>query len=71
MTDRVRFIFRTKEYASGTPWIVLEPLQKDLDVLCNGFLGLDLPEGTTLKRAEEIAEFLNENITSVSYTKHP
>jgi len=36
--------------------------------LGNGFLGFDLPEGTTINKAEEIAAFLQENISSVSYT---
>ena len=68
MTERVRMLFRVKELASGDFWICLEPLEQDLKVLGKGFLGFDLPEGTTVNKAEEIAVFLQENISSVSYT---
>jgi hypothetical protein len=43
-------------------------MDKNLRVLGNGFLGFGLPEGTTVNAAEEIAAFLQEHITSVSYT---
>ena len=51
------------------PWICLEPVKEDLKVVRNGFLGFDLPIGTTIEKAKKIAEFLGENITTVSYTK--
>jgi hypothetical protein len=44
-------------------------VDEDLIVLGNGFLGFDLPNGTTIEKAKEIAEFLEENIANVSYTK--
>ena len=68
MTERVRMLFRVKEFASGDFWICLEPLEEELKILGKGFLGFDLPEGTTINKAEEIAAFLQENISSVSYT---
>jgi len=69
MTERVRISFKVKEFPSGQPWICLEPTKEDLIVLGNGFLGFDLPAGTTIDKAREIAEFLEENIPMVSYTK--
>jgi hypothetical protein len=68
MTERARMVFRVKEFASGDFWICLEPLEEDLKVLGKGFLGFELQEGTTVNKAEEIAAFLQENISSVSYT---
>jgi hypothetical protein len=68
MTERTRVVFRVKKSVSGDFWICLEPLERNLKVLGNGFLGFDLPEGTTINKAEEIAAFLQENISSVSYT---
>ena len=44
-------------------------LPGDLKVVRNGFLGFDLPIGTTIEKAKKISEFLGENITTVSYTK--
>lgn len=68
-TERADYRFVVKEFADGTPWIVLEPMRGDLSVLGNGFLGLDLVKGTDLKKAHEVADFLNEAIHSVSYTR--
>ena len=50
----------------GSAW---NPVQEDLIVLANGFLGFDLPPGTTIEKAKKIAGFLEENIANVSYTK--
>ena len=47
---------------SLTTWIMV-------GLVAGGFLGFDLPEGTTINQAEEIAAYLNEKINSVSYTK--
>ena len=69
MTERVRMSFKVKEFPGGQPWICLKPVKEDLIVLGNGFLGFDLPAETTIEKAKEIAEFLEENIANVSYTK--
>jgi hypothetical protein len=68
MKENARVVFRVQEVSGGEPWIRLEPIDKDLRVLGNGFLGFELPAGTTINTAEEIAAFLQEHITSVSYT---
>jgi hypothetical protein len=69
MKDSSRVVFRVQEVSGAEPWIRLELMDKHLVVLGNGFLGFDLPEGTTINAAEEIAAFLQENITRVSYTR--
>ena len=69
MTERDRFLFTAKEYESGQPWICLVAWEQGLEVLGQGFLGLDLPKGTTLNRAKEIAKFLEDNIIAVSYSR--
>jgi len=46
----------------GSAW---NPVQEDLIVLANGFLGFDLPPGTTIEKAKKIAGFLEENIANV------
>lgn len=68
-TDRAHYRFTVKEYAGGTPWIMLE-LQRepDLPVLKDGFLGLDLRPGTSYEEAKRIADLLNDNIESVAAT---
>ncbi len=67
-TERAKYVFCVKEFADGTPWVVLEPRRSNLAILGDGFLGLELAQGTELKKAEEIADYLNEHIESVSYT---
>jgi len=54
MTERVRMSFKVKEFTDGQPWIFLEPVDEDLIVLGNGFLGFDLPNGTTRKQKRSL-----------------
>ena len=42
MTERTRVVFRVKKSASGDFWICLEPFERNLKVLGNGFFGLRL-----------------------------
>lgn len=68
-TERADYLFAVKEYGDGTPWIMLELRQApDLPCVGDGFLGFDLKEGTDIRRASEIARFLNQTIASVSHT---
>jgi hypothetical protein len=67
-TERAHYVFAVKEFADGTPWVMLEQSGNALAVLGDGFLGFDLNKGTSLQEAEKIARFLHQNIRSVSYT---
>jgi hypothetical protein len=67
-TERARYVFAVKEFADGTPWIVLERSGKGLDVLGNGFVGLELAESTSLQEAEALAATLRRSVSSVAYT---
>lgn len=68
-TETADFVFAVKEHGDGTPWIMLEARREGLSAIKNGFLGLRLLPGTDIVRAQEIAEFLNDNIESVSCTQ--
>lgn len=72
-TDRARYRFRVAEFADGTPWIMTDPYDKNLELLVpvKGFLGFDLPAKTTYEKAQEIAKFLNDNIEAISCTSFP
>ena len=59
-TERAEYVFTVKEFGDGTPWITLEPRHQSLKSLGNSFLGLELNEGSTLQKAEEIARYLNQ-----------
>lgn len=73
MTTRARFRFVVKGYPDDTPWIAFEPLEGQLrgEGLPSGIFGFDLPKGTTGKRAEEISNFLDENISQFTFTAMP
>ncbi len=67
-TESEEYQFTVKEYSDGTPWIALEPSHRALESLGNSLLGLELNEGSTYQRAEEVARYLNQNIVSVAHT---
>ena len=67
MAASARVIFTVEEVAGGEFIIKLEPVDKNLPALENGFLAFDLPDGTTVNKAEEVAAFLQENLTGISY----
>ena len=68
-TVRARYHFKVRKFPEHALWIALDPVGSDNLELGRGFLGFDLPPGTTFERANQIADFLNENITHVSLTK--
>ncbi len=67
-TESADFLFAVKEHATGTPFIMLQPRHDNLSVVGDGFLSLELREGTSMRQAKEIAQHLNDNIEHVSYT---
>jgi hypothetical protein len=67
-TERMRVQFVAKQ-SGGEPWIAVETIQGPrLSILTTGFIGLELRKGTTPEKAGQIAEYLNENVASLSYT---
>lgn len=67
-TERAAYVFRVSEHADGTPWISLEPRNGGLSILKGGMVGFDLPEGTDMKQADEIADYLQQNLRELGYT---
>lgn len=67
-TKRAEYKFTVKEFSDGTPWIMLEPMGKSIELPEDGFLGFDLPKGTDISRAGEIAKFMNANLSTLSLT---
>jgi hypothetical protein len=43
-TERASYIFAVKEFGDDAPWIMLERSGKGLEVVGNGFIGLELTE---------------------------
>jgi hypothetical protein len=67
-TERARYVFAVKEFADGAPWIMLERSGTGLGVLGNGFVGLELTEGTSLQEAEALAATLRRSVSAVTFT---
>jgi len=67
-TDRDPCTFVVKEFMNGEPWIVVEQRNNRIPILQEGFVGFDLPMGTTLEKAYEIANYLNANMTHIAVT---
>jgi hypothetical protein len=68
-TKRQAYTFTVKEYGDGTPYIVCTPIGKEWSVFAKGSLSFVLPEGTTLKRAQQVNAFLNTNIKYISFNE--
>jgi len=73
MTVRAEYRFTVKAYADGTPWLMLEPMNGVLqgEGLPSGFFGFDLPKGTSGAKAEEIANYLDQHLSSFTFTRSP
>jgi hypothetical protein len=60
--------FTVKEFADGSPWIMVDPEYKTMPALHDAFIGFQLNHRTTLQQAQRIADFLNNNLAGVSLT---
>jgi hypothetical protein len=49
-------------------FIAIEPYDESLGILVAGLLCFGLPKDVTEEKAKEIEDFLNDNLTSISYT---
>ncbi|OQR30292.1 hypothetical protein BWR59_17195 [Pseudomonas sp. Bc-h] len=68
MTLRAKPIFRVHQHESRESWIEIAYWSND-DGMPMDLFGLDLPQGTTFEKAQEVAAFLRENIEYFTYTK--
>ena len=68
MTKRATTHWRVSEYPSGPPFIVLEPLSGDTLATFQRTIGFDLPDGTTIHEAKEIAAFLRLKLHAITET---
>jgi len=66
-TIRQAYTFTVRKYGDGTPYIGCVPVGKEWKVLGKGSLSFVLPAGATLKRAEAVSAFCNNNIKYISF----
>ncbi|HET9283718.1 MAG TPA: hypothetical protein VFR24_17325 [Candidatus Angelobacter sp.] len=68
-TEAGRYVFKVKEKADGTPWLIAEPSSGRISMLENdAFIGFDLFPGTTLAQAYQIAEFMDQHLATMNLT---
>ena len=71
-TDRSKYTFKVSEGGvdekSWIAFISCEPIGPGVDLFRDGLLSFDLPPGTNMERARDIAQFLNENISGIAFT---
>lgn len=70
MTKRAKPVFTVKEYHDGQPWICVEFWTAD-DGMPMDLYGFDVEPGTSLARAKEIADYMQDNLTNFTITKLP
>jgi hypothetical protein len=61
--------FALKETTTSQYALLCEPVDKNLSVLADGRLMLKLKPGISFGYAEQIAKFLQENVTAVVYVQ--
>jgi hypothetical protein len=69
MTEHCEYTCTVKEHASGTPWLLFEPLKGPEPQAIRGkILGVDLRPDTTLEQAKELAEQIRKYMVGLSLT---
>jgi hypothetical protein len=69
MTQRASCEFNVSTYLSGQPFVVAARSKGDLPILERALLSFDVPPGTTVDEAREIARYLTEHVTHVCLTE--
>lgn len=68
INETVKYKFVVKDGSDFEPYITIEPSGSDrISIFENAMLSFYLEEGISLKKAHEIANFLNENIDLVNF----
>ena len=71
-SETVKYVFTVKEGGRGQPFIACEPSGGGLSILGkNAFLSLCLKSAISIEKAQDIANYLNDNIEGVSVTRTP
>lgn len=70
-TERRPCRFGVRQYSDGIWIVALEPDPDELNVLEGGILALEIPDGTSLEKARELADLLNRRVEGISFTRMP
>jgi transcriptional regulator with XRE-family HTH domain len=68
--ESAEYTFVVKEDSTGrNPFITLEPLGKGIKSFGNCLLTLQLEPGTSLDKAQEVAEYLRQHVQRIGYQR--
>jgi len=71
-SETVKYVFTVKEGGCGQPFIMCEPSGGGLSILGkDAFLSFCLNTAISIEKAQDIANYLNDNIEGVSVTRTP
>jgi hypothetical protein len=71
MSEIARYRFIVSEGSDGTPYLSCQEMEGGLKILADGWLNFLLKPGITYERAQEIAKFLDANISYIQYNPAP
>jgi hypothetical protein len=64
-----KYHFKFSDREDGSFWIYFEPMTDDIALLKDVVFGIDLKKGITVKEADAIADYLNENLGKVRFRR--
>ena len=66
MAKRAELKFKIAEFKDGQPYIVMESFYgAEMEIFKDRSIGFDLPPGTTLEEANQIADYLQRHLLRV------
>ena len=69
-TERSDVVFELKEFADGTPWLMVNFYAPGLTCIKgNDFLALEFRDGVTFEQAKEFRTQLHKMVKGMSFTK--
>lgn len=69
MTERAKYQAKIKQFASGDPFIVLEPSDGNIPALEETLVALDLKPGTTPEEAREVERVFDQYVDGLALTR--
>lgn len=68
MTKRATPKFTVKENAAGQPWIAIEYATQE-NGFVRGLFGFELKTEASYEKAQQVASYLNQNLSSFNFTE--
>ena len=67
--ERQDYSFALKDHSKDSFFIACEPMNTNLSILQNGVLCLEINKGISFEDAQKISEYIQKNISAITYIK--